>query len=469
MSRALRAGLSAVCLAGALGCGSQALRQDFPNIVLVTLDTTRADHLGAYGYFRDTSPQLDTLAEESIVFERAIAPMATTLPTHLSILTGSYPLEHGVLANLQHGGLRFVPTPGLRSFATICREAGLRTAAFVSAAPLRRDSGARVGFEVFEEPAELAMQRRGNTTTDAALAWLVGLDRQPFFLWVHYYDAHWPFEPPEPFGGSFATDAALETYIAERQIPDASFRTGVAREETRPTVNAYDGDLLYQDAQLGRLLAALRARPDWNHTAVVVVADHGEGLSQHGHAAHGGTWDEQLRVPLLLRIPGEPHRRIDTPVSVVDVIPTLLGRLEAPELHGFLEQASGRDVLAADAAPLPVFAQDSGRMSEAPGYRYALTGARWKYFRNENDGVEPSEELYDLNSDPHELRNVAALYPDVVRTLSEQLAASLAQQKRNREARLDRARPAPRPADPAVVEQLRALGYVDDAAEQEQP
>jgi hypothetical protein len=148
--------------------------------------------------------------------------MATTLPTHVSILTATHPLEHGVLANVMHGGRRFVPAAGLRSFATVCRKQGYRTAAFVSAAPLKRDSGIQVGFEIFEEPDESAAERSGGQTTDAALRWLAGLEAGPFLLWIHYYDAHWPFAAPAPFGGRYHTDPSLERYIAERRIAAAS-------------------------------------------------------------------------------------------------------------------------------------------------------------------------------------------------------------------------------------------------------
>ncbi|TFG96328.1 MAG: hypothetical protein E4H11_03595, partial [Myxococcales bacterium] len=297
-------------LAGAFACAPDPP----PNVVLVTLDTTRADHLGLYGYFRDTSPRLDAFATEAIVVERALAPMATTLPSHTSILTGRAPLEHGVLANLDHGGQRFAPAPGLRSFAEICLDAGYRTGAFVSAAPLERGSGLEAGFEIYHQPGEGFPQRRGEFTTHAALHWLEGVKGEPFFLWVHYYDAHWPFDPPSGYAGLFEGGPDLEAFLAARRIPDASERSGTGLESTRAVTDAYDAELRYQDAQLGRLLDALAQRPDWGRTAVAIVGDHGECLSQHGEAAHGGTWDEQLFVPLVLRVPGHAPERITAPV-----------------------------------------------------------------------------------------------------------------------------------------------------------
>jgi arylsulfatase len=450
----------AVCLALA-GCREGGGVSGHPNIVLVTLDTTRADHLGAYGYFRDTSPRIDAFAEQSIVFENAIAPMATTLPTHVSILTATHPLEHGVLANVMHGGRRFVPAAGLRSFATLCREQGYRTAAFVSAVPLKRDSGVQAGFEVFDEPDESAAERSGGQTTDAALRWLAGLQRGPFLLWVHYYDAHWPFEAPAPFAGRYRTDPSLERYIAERRIAEASDREGVGREQARPTLNAYDAELRYQDFQVGRLLDALRARPDWDRTAVVLVGDHGEGLSQHGHAAHGSTWNEQLRSPLLIRAPGHTPRRLAEAISLVDTLPTLLGLLDAPALEGFLAQASGRDVLAGGVELDAVLSQDTGRLRTAGAYRLALTSARWKYFQI-YDGEKTSEELYDLQADPFELTDVSRGNPETTRRLRAQLFAQLEEQQERAEHLGGGAGPQTRATDPAILEQLRALGYLEE-------
>jgi arylsulfatase A-like enzyme len=452
--------LLAVCLALA-GCREGIDVSEHPNIVLITLDTTRADHLGTYGYFRDTSPRIDAFAEQAIVFEHAIAPMATTLPTHVSILTATHPLEHGVLANVMHGGRRFVPAAGLRSFATVCREQGYRTAAFVSAAPLKRDSGIQLGFEIFEEPDESAAERSGGQTSDAALRWLAGLEAGPFLLWVHYYDAHWPFAAPAPFGGRYRTDAPLERHIALRRIAAASSREGVGREETRPALNAYDAELRYQDFQVGRLLDALRRRRDWDRTAVVLVGDHGEGLSQHGHAAHGGTWNEQLRSPLLIRAPGHTPRRLAEAISLVDTLPTLLGLLDAPALEGFLEQASGRNVLAGGALFDAVLSQDTGRRKDTGEYRFALTSTRWKYFHI-HDGEKLSEELYDLQADPFELTDVSNRHPETTRRLRAQLLAQLEEQRKRAERLGGGARPQTRATDPSILEQLRALGYLEE-------
>ena len=431
-----------------------------PNFVFVTLDTTRADHLGLYGYFRDTSPALDAFGRQSIVFERSIVPMATTLPTHTSLFTSTHPLEHGVLANSTQGGSRFVPSARLRSFAEVAGAAGWRTAAFVSSAVLKRGSGIETGFERFDEPE--GEQRDAEATTRAALAWLASTPQGPFLLWVHYFDAHWPYAPPPDYAAMFSSDRELEAAIAAKGIPRTVLRPLANQtEETRVSINLYDGELRFQDDQLARLLAALEARPDWGRTVVVIAGDHGEGLGQHGEAAHGGTWDEQLHAPLLMRIPGETPRRVETLVAAVDVIPTLLGRLPASPLGALLPQASGRDVLAPGAPSLPIFSQDTGRERDAAEQRYALTTDRWKFFRVEEKGGGVRHQLFDLDADPFERSDVSSQHPEVTEPLAAALRLTLDAQRSKGSALHDGRLPATTPPDPVLVEQLRALGYLE--------
>lgn len=434
---------------------------ELPNVVIVTLDTTRADHLGLYGYFRDTSPRLDAFAAEAIVFDDALAPMATTLPMHTSLLTATQPLEHGVLANLGHGGTRFVPSPALRSFASVAGEAGYATGAFVSAAPLKRGSGIEQGFETFDEPAGEATARKGDRTVDAALGWLASVSA-PFVLWVHTYDAHWPFLVPEDQAHRFDRQPELESWMRERQFAESSIREGVGPENAAETLEFYDTALRFQDAQLGRLLDALASREDWARTAVVIVADHGEGLSQHGYAAHGRTWHEHLHIPLVMRIPGQPHQRVSVPVSVVDVLPTLIPRLEAPAFEPFLEQASGRDVLAYHVDPHPVLSQDTGRVRDRPDYRFALTTPHWKYVRGYDGERAVSEQLYDRKRDPYELSDLAAERPEVTGPLRSTLETAITTQRARGESLRAGETPAPPVADAALRAQLCALGYVDE-------
>lgn len=452
---AARIALGLALALGACGRGTPA-----PNFVFVTLDTTRADHLGLYGYFRDTSPALDAFGRQAIVFERSIVPMATTLPTHTSLFTSTQPLEHGVLANSTQGGSRFVPSARLRTFAEVAGAAGWRTAAFVSTAVLGRGSGSETGFEAFDEPE--VEQRDAEATTRAALAWLERTAQGPFLLWVHYFDAHWPYAPPPAYATMFSGGDELEASIAARRIPRTVLRPLANQtEETRVSINLYDGELRFQDDQLARLLAALEARADWGRTLVVIAGDHGEGLGQHGEAAHGGTWDEQLHAPLLMRIPGEAPRRVDTLVTAIDVIPTLLGRLPASPLGAMLSQASGRDVLAPGTRSLPIFSQDTGRERDANEQRYALTTDRWKFFRVEQKEGGARRQLFDRSADRYELNDVSSQHPEVTGRLAAALQLTLDAQRSKGSALHDGQAPATTLPDPVLLERLRALGYVE--------
>jgi arylsulfatase A-like enzyme len=444
-------------LLGLSACGSDA---PAPNFVFVTLDTTRADHLGLYGYFRDTSPALDAFGRRSIVFERCIVPMATTLPTHTSLFTATQPLEHGVLANSTQGGSRFVPSARLRSFAQVAGEAGWRTAGFVSSVVLGRGSGIESGFGQFDQPE--SEQRDAQATTDAALAWLEATPEVPFLLWVHYFDAHWPYAPPPSYREMFKTGPELEAWIAESRTPTTVLRPLANQtEQTRVSINLYDGELRFQDDQLARLLAALEARPDWERTLVVIAGDHGEGLGQHGEAAHGGTWEEQLHAPLLMRIPGEPPRRVAGLVTMVDVIPILLSRLPGSPFAALRPQASGRDVLAPGARSLSIFSQDTGRERPDTGHRWALTSDRWKLIRIEETDGRVRRELFDRSADRYELNDVSERHPEVVEPLSAALQIALDAQ-RSKGAQLHGGQPpATTPPDPKLLEQLRALGYAE--------
>jgi arylsulfatase A-like enzyme len=445
------------CALALCACGRDA---PAPNLVFVTLDTTRADHLGLYGYFRDTSPALDAFGAGAIVFESFIVPMATTLPTHTSLFTSLQPLEHGVLANSTQGGSRFVPSQRVRSLAQIAAAAGWQTGGFVSSAVLAHGSGIEAGFGEFDQPG--GEQRDAEATTNAALAWLERTREGPFLLWVHYFDAHWPYAPPPDYAAMFSNSRELEDAIAARSIPRTVLRPLANQtEETRVSINLYDGELRFQDDQLARLLSALQARPDWEHTLVVIAGDHGEGLGQHGEAAHGGTWEEQLRAPLLMRIPGEKPRRVSTLVAAVDVVPTLLGRLPPSPLSALLSQASGRDALATGARSLPIFSQDTGRERAGAEHRWALTTDRWKYLRVEQPDGGFRQQLFDRGADPFELLDVSARHPEVMGPLAAALRLALDAQRRKGSELHGGKAPAITPSDPKLLEQLRALGYLE--------
>ncbi len=425
-----------------------------PDVVVVTLDTTRPDHLGLYGYFRDTSPNLDRLAAESLVFDRYVVPMALTAPSHVSLFTMLEPMEHGI----QKNGVRFSSGPRSVPFAEFARSAGLRTAAFVSATPLKRHSGIQSGFDLFDEGREA--KRLAANTVDAAIGWLTDNDA-PFFLWVHLFDPHTPYTAPPPFDQAFEPDEALAARLRARQVPDlVATRTGtVLRVANR--VSRYDAEILYMDAQLGRLLDHLRARDRWSRTAVVVVGDHGEAIGEREIFGHGEIWEEDLRAPLMVRVPGVAARRVGGLVATVDVLPTLLGLAPLPGAETWLAQASGADVLAEPEGRRAVVSRSTDQMRSDVGLptEYAVTTPRWKFVRSE-DG---SQRLYERERDPGELRDVLAEHPDVAQRLLATLEAELSRQRARASAPSAAGDRQPE-LDEETIEQLRALGYAEEVA-----
>lgn len=453
--------ISAIVLTLALvACGGGedgAERLVRPNVVLVTLDTLRADHLGCYGYFRDTSPSIDALAAESVLFEHCTVPMATTLPSHVSMLTGTWPLEHGVLANVAHGGQAFAISPGLEPLSKTLSDAGYETAAFISAKPLRPKSGIGSGFDHFDDSE--GPTRRGDVTMTRALEWLRRREaqspEQPLFLWVHLFDPHDPYIAPEGFAGRFTADAELDVWLAERSFLESRRLSTGLDYVPREIADQYDDLVYFTDAQVGRLLDAIGELGLRDETAIAVVTDHGEGLGQHGKLFHGLLWQEQVHAAWILHVPGLAARRIAAPVSTVDLATTLLARVDIPGTERFLEQVSGIDVLADGFRGRPLLSQTGlRRVGLGQDVVYALTRERWRYHWLGEEG----EALYDLEADPYELTDVTAAHPEVVEALRGELLELVASQTaRGRELG---AGPTQQ-LDQATIDALRDLGYVD--------
>jgi arylsulfatase A-like enzyme len=423
------------------------------NLVLITLDTVRADHLASYGYIRETTPNLDRLARESVLFERCMAPMSTTLPSHTSMLTGVWPVEHGVMANIKKAVV-YEREERLVSLAELMRDAGYDCAAFVAAFPLRASTGLSDGFDVYGEPQGKQRERSAEEVTEEALAWLEQRGDTPYFLWVHYFDPHNPYER-HPETGTYETDDDLRAWLGERSFTLLAHREMVKRGRNGRLLNAieaanrYDEELRYMDHHLGRLLERLRGDAGWERTVVAVVGDHGDGLNQHGTPGHGHIWNEQLHVPFILRVPGMAPGRFGHGVSVVDLTATALGRLEVSGKETFARQLRGVDVLDPAFEPRPIVATTSARKerTENLGAASVITD-RWKYVRHGSGGMS----LYDMAVDPHELHDVSVLYPDVCEELDSHLSSVLAGQASRGGGRT-------RPATQEEIDGLEALGY----------
>lgn len=423
--------------------------QQLPNILLITLDTTRADHLGTYGYFWDTSPAIDALAAESIVFEDCYAPNPTTLPSHTSIFTATTPPEHGVLMNVGFGGERFIPSKKLITFTQYAKSIGFQTAGFVSAAPLRAGMGLEIDFDVWTEMKHETRERKAEKTVHDWLTWFLTREKKPFFSWIHLYDAHNPFRPPEDYQSLFQRDRDLLDWSAERQIPKRSYR--VADGPAIPSISSeeqYAGEIRYMDDQLARVFQALRDSGEWDRTVIIITADHGEGLGQHHAPGHGGLlWREQLHVPLIIRSPYHEARRISDVAWSVNIFPTVLDLVTLPHANRFLKQATEGSELKPNSRG--VILAEVGE-----GHR-AVSTNRWKYILWNDE----THSLFDRKTDPFELVDVAntagdradKFYVSLLRRVS-------ALQKRGKT--LGGGETEKMAAD--QVELLRALGYVDE-------
>ncbi|MFT7667379.1 MAG: arylsulfatase A-like enzyme [Planctomycetota bacterium] len=438
------------------GCGS-ANEGESPStsILWITVDTLRSDHMGSYGYFRNTTPRIDALAAKSFLFEDCVVPMATTLPSHISMLTGTLPLEHGVLANVSHGGKRFVRSEELVSFTEVLRDAGYATAGFISARPLQSWTGVDVGFDHYNGPEE--KERRGEKTVDLAIHWMREQRAQepdrPVFLWVHLFDPHAPFRPADGYAGKFRSGPKLDAHIAEREFELVTVAHGGAVVRTAESINNYDAEILYTDAQVGRLLDALKEEELETQTVVMFNTDHGEGIGQHGVARHGLIWNEQVQSAFILHVPGQSARRIATPVSSIDSFPTLLGQVEILGSELFLEQCTGSDALHGGYSGSLQWSQSSARLlTYGQEVVYSIHREKWKYlWLGEED-----EALYDLDGDPHELKDVAGEHRELCEDLRSALLAERAKQEQRG---LLFGAGAVEDIDADTLQDLRDLGY----------
>ena len=375
--------LTVASLVAALAAGSpraarsQGTPEKRPNVVLICMDTVRADHLGSYGYRRNpTTPALDALTGEALLFRDTSATAGWTKPSIPSIFTGTYPLQHGVYEGSARGlagRTSDVLGDEALTLAEVFHGAGYRTAAFVRNAQLRAGMGFEQGFETYAEGSGDAREIRWS-----GVDWIdAGGDDRPFFLYLHFLDAHWPYPVPPEYANLF-TDFDVELFrgkghSALRDAINDGERT-LSPEEAQALRDLYDGSIRYIDDQLARLFAALRLRGQWEETIVCVVSDHGEEFGEHGKIGHGhGLYENLLQVPWILRIPGLGADVIETPVSLVDVFPTLLA---AAGVQGAMA-GEGVDRLAQPSARRPIFAEHK----EPKAYQQSLRDGNVKVVR----------------------------------------------------------------------------------------
>lgn len=399
------------------------------NVLIVSIDTIRADRVGSYGYAGARTPTLDALAARGLRFRQASTVMPLTLPAHASLLTGTFPAFHGVRDN---GG--FYLSDEHDTLAEILHNRGLRTGAFVGSFVLDSRWGLRQGFDKYFDDFDLSgsataaldeIQRPANEVVDQALQWLGQDLEQPFFAWVHLYDPHTPYAAPEPFRAAFP----------------------------RTLDGAYDAEIAFVDQQIGRLIAHLTSAGQLDRTLIVAVGDHGESLGEHEEYTHGFfLYDAALQVPLIMAGPGVPHRTVDDQVRIVDVMPTVLEflGLSPPDA---VQGATLVPAARGERLDLVAFAE-----TWFPRYHYgwnelmAVRDGRYKFI------LAPRRELYDLQADPREQRDLSQERPARVAALEQALRKMLAGLSS------DAAPSAPQPIDPDAEARLRALGYVGSSS-----
>ncbi|PYV68294.1 MAG: hypothetical protein DMG96_36935 [Acidobacteria bacterium] len=396
-----------------------------PNVVLITIDTVRADHVGCYGAKNVQTPTLHSLGRDGIVFERAISQVPLTWPSHTVILTGTYPFQNGVQ---DFTGTPLAPQ--FRSVAQAFKDDGYRTGAVVSAFVLDRSWGLARGFDFYDDafsPEQFKnrdlglVERRARESVTRALSWLQKNPQRPFFFWLHLYDPHSPYDPPAPY-----------------------------REEFRDRL--YDGEIAYADHELARLITWLKRAQVYNRTSIVMLSDHGESLGEHGEHEHGFfAYNSTVHIPLIVKPAagsGFKQGRVTRSVETTSIAPTLLklaGIKDAP----LEKQFASNNLFTNSDNDSAAYSETSYAFSSF-GWSplHALETSRYHYID------APNPELYDLRSDPTESKNIAAQQSATVAVFKDKLQQLMA------------VRPfKPIQADssnlaPDAVEKLRALGYV---------
>jgi arylsulfatase A-like enzyme/Tfp pilus assembly protein PilF len=400
-------------------------RRTKPNVILITIDTVRADHVGCYGATAIQTPTLDALARDGIVFERAISQVPLTWPSHAAILTGTYPFQNGVQ---DFTGQPL--DPKFRTVAEAFKRSGYATGAVVSAFVLDRGWGLARGFDFYDDAfsAETFQQkdiglvdRKAGESVTHALSWLKKTPRRPFFLWLHLYDPHSPYDPPEPY-------------------------------RTQYRSHLYDGEIAYADHELGRLISWLKRSQLYDRSLIVLLSDHGESLGDHGEKEHGFfVYNATVHVPLIVKPPATSSfrsSRVPRPVETIDIAPTLL---QGAGIKDIIEkQFQSHSLLASETEHDQTAYSETFYPFSSFGWSplHALETSRYHYVD------APIPELYDVTSDPEEKNNVAAQQTATVAVLKDKLQLRL----RNNPFKPDVDRTSQ--LSPDAVEKLRALGYV---------
>src|SRR5712691_7321599 len=412
--------------ASLLPCASAAFATPMaaPNVVVITIDTLRPDHLGCYGYKQIRTPNIDALAADGVRFERAYTPVPVTLPAHSVIFTGTYPLLSGV-----HDFAANKLNPAQPTLASVLKEHGYATGAVVASAVLDSRFGLNHGFDFYYDHFDFnrlqesnldEMERPGNIVADVTLDWLSKNYQKKFFLWMHLYDPHYPYRPPAPYSEEY---------------------------RDRP----YDGEIAFADAQVGRLIEFLKNKGLYRNTLIILSGDHGESLGEHGEKTHGFfIYNATLHVPLIVHLPGGMHAKtVANLVNLADLMPTVLAALNIQ----IPAQVQGQSLLPLMSTNEAVDARSLYAETFLPRLHFNWSELRGVETENYHFIDAPKPELYDLTKDPGETQN---LFPQK-KAVSEEMRARLATLIRQYSAGQELAEKTG--LDPALMERLKSLGY----------
>ncbi len=454
-----------------------------PNIILIVLDTVRADRLSCYGYHRKTSPCLDKIAAEGVLYEQAITPANWTLPSHVSMFTGLFPSKHGAHRAHQRLDTQYM------TLAELLTKAGYRTAGFSSIDWLEEKTGANRGFSEYYGRAFRQSQlrntsgskrvndKRSNEISQEVQEWLKNRNNDtPFFLFVNLFDAHNPYNPPEPHRSLFLHEGDSGR-IPQLNWDITKYYAGAARMDNKDfslMSNLYDGGVHYVDSVAGELVEFFRDQGILDESILFITSDHGENIGDHGHWGHRYClYDSLIRVPLIIRYPGifEGGKRPDNYVQTVDIYPTVMDLLSidredvCKELQGetLFPSALGsrkREFTLSEFMPKPDLRYYDGYPEfDASVFAYGLTAIRYNGYKLIWSSTG-RHELYDLTSDPGEARNVYSDWPDKVSELSQflkqwQMSFEASGQVQSYSLQSDPE------VDEDIKNKLKALGYVE--------
>ena len=452
----LSAVLAITLLLCAGSCKFMGQKDSRPNVILISIDTLREDHCSVYGYHRDTTPNLRTFAGEGVKFNLAYSPTSTTGPSHATMFTSLYPITHRVIKN----GLNL--NDKFETLAEILSAQDYQTAAILSSFVLHSKFGYAQGFDFYDDKfksatstmpmkkwegldVEKGFDRRGDETTQRTINWLKKHrnSNRPFFLFVHYFDPHSPYVPPEPYASRFTSESQTLSDL-EKEMAH------------------YDGEIAFTDNEIGKLLATLKEMQLEEKTLIVITSDHGEGLMQRGHMGHGiHIYDEAVRVPFLLRWPGHLPKghSLNAPVSLIDLAPTILnligtdrinlpftGQDLAPALYGEGQLDKNR--------PIYLYRRHykEGKISNiwVKGEKFAVRLGDYKYIEGKE---ENTKELFNLTVDPGELTNIYNTEADKAAELASNLNQWMDTHKNNASEQGK--------ISPDDLQRLRTLGYVE--------